>query len=128
MSKKRVFGRLKRIEMTNIDKSGNNPRFNIYFFILCDQIIPFAQYPISAHITDYSGERRIMQGWIRLSFQSKISLMNLETKAQDEYRKNRSFVVLLDQYTEYCVDDYLVVDVEKDIMIAEVVQHQRQND
>ena len=40
MSAKRVSGIIKRIEMKNMDKSGNNPRFSIQFFIQYDGITP----------------------------------------------------------------------------------------
>ena len=126
MSKKRISGIIKRIEMKNMDKSGRNPRFSIQFFIQYDGITPSPQHPISAYILDVQTRENDhwMQDWIRLSFQSKIPLAELPPKAQEAYRNQKSVVRLLDQYTEYCVEDYLVVDVIKDILIVDVVQHQ----
>ena len=126
MSAKRVSGIIKRIEMKNMDKSGNNPRFSIQFLIQYDGINPSPQHPISAYILDVQTMEidRWMQGWIRLSFQSKVPLAELPTKALEAYRNQKSFIRLLDQYTEYCLEDYLVVDVVKDILIVDVVQYQ----
>ena len=126
MSKNRISGIIKRIEMKNMDKSGKNPRFSIQFFIQYDGITPLPQHPISAYILDVqTGEiDRWMEGWIRLSFQRKVPLAELPTKALEAYHNQKSFIRLLDQYTEYCLEDYLVVDVVKDILIVDVVQHQ----
>ena len=130
MTEKRVSGTIKRIEMKNIDKSGKNPRFSIHFFIQYDAIIPPPQHPVSAYILNVQtgALERSIQGWIRLSFQSKVPLTELPPKAQETYRDQKSLICLLEQYAEYRVEDYLVVDVVKDILIVDVVQHQAKGD
>ena len=126
MPEKRVSGTIKRIEMKNMDKSGKNPRFSIQFFIQYDAITPPPQHPVSAYILNVqTGEiERSIQGWIRLSFQNKVPLADLPLKVQETYRNQKSWMCLLEQYAEYRMEDYLVVDVVKDILIVDVVQHQ----
>ena len=126
MSKKRISGIIKRIEMKNMDKSGKNPRFSIQFFIQYDGITPSPEHPFSAYIVDVqTGEiDRWMQGWIQLSFQTKVSLAQLPPEAKEAYHKRTSFIVSLEQYGAYRVEDYLVLDVVRDIVIDDVVQHQ----
>ena len=125
MSKKRISGIVKRIRMTNIDKSGKNPRFSIHFLIQYDEITPSPEYPFSAYIVDVqTGEiDRWMQGWIQLSFQTKVPLAQLPPEAKEAYHKRTSFIVSLEQYGAYRVEDYLVLDVVRDIVIDDVVQH-----
>ena len=130
MSKKRISGIVKRIKMTNIDKSGKNPRFSIHFLIQYDEMTPSPKNPISAYIVDVqTGEiDRWMQGWIQLSFQTKVSLAQLPPEAKEAYRKRSSFIVSLEQYGSYSVEDYLVLDVVRDIVIVDVVEHQAKGD
>ena len=125
-----MSGTIKRIEIKNMDKSGKNPRFSIQFFIQYDAITPSPQHPVSAYILNVQTSRleRSIQGWIRLSFQSKVPFSELPPKAQETYRNQNFLVSLLEQYTEYRVEDYLVVDVVKDILIIDVVQHQAKSD
>ena len=130
MTEKRVSGTIKRIEMKNMDKSGKNPRFSIQFFIQYDVITPPPQHPVSAYILNVQtgALERLIQGWIRLSFQSKVPLAELPPKAQETYQDQKSWMCLLEQYAEYRVEDYLVVDIVKDILIVDVVQHQAKGD
>ena len=59
-----------------------------------------------------------------MSFQTKVSLAQLPPEANEAYQKRTSFIVSLEQYGAYRVEDYLVLDVVRDIVIDEVVQHQ----
>ena len=130
---RRISGILERIEVFDLDKSGNNPRYNINFFFRPNSITPSPQNPISATIFiekedgSRSSETKIVDGLIMLRLQSKKPLRELPEPLKSTLQAKHLFFTVINQYGKYKVGDSFVVDADESITLLKIVEHHPQD-
>ena len=133
ISTRRISGILERIEVFNLDKSGNNPRYNIDFFFRPDSITPPPQNPIFATFFiekedgSRSSETKIVDGLISLRLHAKKPLKELPEHLKSIFQAKPIFFTVINQYAQYQVGDSFVVDADESITLLKIVEHHPQD-